>query len=109
MVWEPAVDIYETEKDIVVVLELAGVRQEEIKVAIERNILVVRGERKETSARSRKSYYQMEIHRGSFEKVITLPAPVDPDQTKAFYEEGLLRIVLPKIQREQTLRLRVNK
>jgi HSP20 family protein len=109
MVWEPAVDIYETEKEIVVVLELAGVRQEEIKVAIERNVLVVKGERKETSARSRKSYYQMEIHRGSFEKVITLPSPVDSGQTKAFYEEGLLRIVLPKTQREQTLRLRVKK
>ena len=105
-VWEPAVDVYETKNEVVVTVELAGVRQEEIEVMVEGSTLVVRGARKETATQSRRSYHRMEIHRGFFERDILLPKPVDPEQTKAFYEDGLLKIVLPKAQREQTLQIK---
>jgi len=95
--WEPAIDVYETEKEVVVVVELAGVKQEQISVVAERNILVIRGERKDTSTESHKSYHQIEIHRGPFQRGIQLPTAVDPAKTKASYEDGLLKIMLPKI------------
>ena len=106
-VWEPAVDVYQTEEEIVVTVELAGIRQEEIEVEVEGNTLVVRGERREASAQSRRSYHQMEIQKGSFERSIVLPAPVDREQIRAFYEDGLLKIVLPKAQRDQVLQVRL--
>jgi HSP20 family protein len=106
-IWEPAVDIYETENELVVVIELAGVKQEEISVAVESKSLLVKGVRRESSATSRKSYHQMEIHSGPFEKMVALPAPVNPDQTKAYYDDGLLKIVLPKIKQEPNFRVRI--
>ena len=58
--WEPAIDVYETEKEIVVAVELAGVNLEGIGVALEGNTLVVRGERRETPSPERRSYHRME-------------------------------------------------
>ena len=105
--WEPAIDVYETEEQIVVALELAGMDREKLEVVVESNTLVVRGERRETPPRERRSYHRMEIPKGAFERSIPLPEPVDPDQTRAVFEDGLLRIVLPKVQRGQTLEVRV--
>ncbi len=106
-VWEPAIDIYETEEDVVVLVELAGVKQDEIEIVVDGNTLVIRGERKEAQLRSKRIYYQMEIHKGPFERSILLPATVDPDKTKASYEDGLLEIVLPKVWQEQTIRVKI--
>ena len=108
-VWEPAIDIYETEEDVVVLVELAGVKQDEIEIVVDGNTLVIRGERKEAQLRSKRTYYQMEIHKGLFERSILLPAMVDPDKTKASYEDGLLEIVLPKVWQEQTIRVKILK
>jgi HSP20 family protein len=105
--WKPSVDIYETEKEVVVVAELAGIKQEEINVIIDGNTLVIRGERKEASTPTRRTFYQMEICRGFFERGILLPAAVDPEQARASYKDGFLEIALPKVRREQTLRVKV--
>ncbi len=106
-VWEPAIDVYETEEDIVVLAELAGVLQEEIEVVVEGNTLVIRGERRDTLTTGKRTYYQIEIHKGPFERGIVLPAQVNPGQTRASYQDGLLEIVLPKAQKEQTLRVKI--
>ncbi len=98
--WEPAVDVYETTDEIVVLVELAGLKQDEIEVIVHGNILVIRGERQDIKQGIRRTYYQMEILWGPFERGITLPAVVDANQTKAYYEAGLLEIVLPKIKEE---------
>jgi HSP20 family protein len=105
--WEPAIDVYETETEVVVLVELAGIKQDEIEVVVDGNTLVIRGERKEDALRSKKTYYQMEIQRGPFERGILLPSTVNPDRAKASYEDGLLQIVLPKLQQEQALRVKI--
>jgi len=105
--WEPAIDVYETETEVVALVELAGVKQDEIEVVVDGNTLVVRGERKEATPRSKRTYYQMEIQRGVFERGILLPTTVDPDKTKASYEDGLLEIVLPKLRQEQNLQVKI--
>lgn len=98
--WEPAIDVYETTDDIVVLVELPGLKQEEIEVVVHGNILIIRGERQDIKQGIRRTYYQMEILWGSFEKGITLPSVVDANQTKAYYEAGFLEIVLPKLREE---------
>jgi HSP20 family protein len=105
--WAPAVDVYESENSIVVLLELAGVNQDNIDVTVTGSTLVVRGERSETNPASSKTYYQIEIHRGYFERAILLPCAVDPNRTEASYKDGLLEIVLPKLEEERIMRLRV--
>lgn len=105
--WEPAIDIYEKEREIVVLVELAGVKQDEIEVIIERSTLVVRGVRASTTSQCPKTYHQMEIHHGPFERGILLPAPVEVEQAKASYENGLLEIVLPKLQQKQILKVKI--
>ena len=106
-VWEPAMDVYETENEVVVVVELAGVKEDQISVIAERNTLLIRGERKDTSTQGHKSYHQIEIHVGPFQRGIQLPTAVDPAKAKASCEDGLLRITLPKIA--HTLQMQVVK
>lgn len=106
-VWGPAIDVYETEEELVVLVELAGVRREDIELVADSTTLVVRGERRESPSGKRRSYSQMEIPKGPFERVISLPTAINPDQTRAYWENGLLEILLPKLLEEKTHRVRI--
>jgi len=105
--WEPEIDIYETADNVVVLVELAGLKQEEIEVIVHGSLLVVRGERRDIKQGIRRSYYQMEILWGPFERSINLPVAVDANQTKAYYEGGFLEIVLPKLREETHRRVEI--
>lgn len=98
--WEPAVDICETENELTVVAELAGTN-EDIEIVIDSNTLVIRGTREEVCCGYRRLYHQLEIATGPFERGLQLPIPVDPDGAQISYEDGLLRITLPKRQEIQ--------
>lgn len=106
VVWEPAADIYETEEEVVVVAELAGV-DEGVEIELDGNILIIRGKRTEMSPQCRRIYYRMEIAKGPFEKGMQLPSNVDPQRARVFYEDGLLVVVLPKIQEMRALKVRI--
>jgi len=94
--WLPAIDVYETDKQVVVLVELAGVRAEEIEVLFERNMLTLKGDRKDIKQGIRRTYSQMEILWGPFEREVILPTNVDTERIEAFYEGGILEIILPK-------------
>lgn len=99
--WQPAIDVYETDKDVVVLVELAGLKEDEIEVVVHDNILIIKGERKDSKQGIKRTYSQMEILWGPFERDITLPANVNVNQIKAFYEAGFLEVVLPKLNEER--------
>ncbi len=103
--WEPAVDVYETATEVVVLVELAGVKESDIEIVVNDNSVLIRGQRKEGALREKRKYYQMEIHRGPFQRSILLPARVDTNKTKASFENGILEIVLTKVQQERILRV----
>jgi HSP20 family protein len=106
-VWEPAIDVYETETEVTVLVEIAGLTPEEINIHIEGTTLAIRGERLDTRTNVKRSFRQVEIRRGSFERYVSLPAPVDPDRTRASYKDGLLEIVLVKSQRQESPKVRI--
>ena len=106
-VWEPAIDVYETDEEIVVVAELAGVREENIEIVVDRNTLVIRGDRNTALPSGQRICHQLEIASGPFLRNITLPTPVEPEQTRASYQDGFVRINLPKVRAERTRTVKV--
>lgn len=103
--WQPAIDVYETDREVVVLVELAGIKEAEIEVTVHNGVLTIRGERKDIKQGIKRTYSQMEILWGPFERDITLPANVNVDQIKAFYEAGILEVVLPKLGEEKPRRV----
>jgi len=97
--WRPCVDIYETEDDVVLIAELAGVSREDISVSASEVELYLSGTRREPATHSKKYYHSMEIRTGPFEKLTRLPRRVDPDRIAITLENGLLKIRLPKVKR----------
>jgi HSP20 family protein len=95
-VWSPAVDIYETEHDIVLKAELPEVKQENIDIRLENNTLTLKGERKFEKETKEENYHRMERRYGSFSRSFTLPSTVDQDKIKAEYKDGILTVTLPK-------------
>ena len=93
-VWKPLTDVYETEGSVVVKMEIAGLRDEDLEVAVQGNSLLVSGSRLDSS--ERRAYHQMEIPFGKFEIVIDLPLPVDMENAGAEYKDGFLTVTLPK-------------
>jgi len=98
----PTADVYETEKEIVVRLELAGVKNKDIFVSIRDNLLLIRGFRREEEPRSagaggeRRSYHKMEINVGPFKRNIHLSCEVNPGQMKMSYKLGVLEVRMQK-------------
>jgi HSP20 family protein len=104
---EPATDVYETSDSVVVVVEIAGVKVEEIDISVEGKTLTVRGEREDRQRHLARLYHQMEICCGIFERSVVLPSEVDPQQASATYSDGMLAIVLPKVQQPLARRVRI--
>jgi HSP20 family molecular chaperone IbpA len=93
--WRPPTDIYETVDAIVVVLELAGVDEEDMTVTLFSDLLVIEG-RRQQPVTEMSACHQLGIHYGDFRAEIAMNVPVDHDNVKADYRNGLLKIILQK-------------
>ena len=94
-VWSPPTDLYETQADYIVRVEIAGMHRQDFSVTLEDDVLTIRATR--SDAHERRSYHQMEVRFGEFSSFVTLPGPVDADAAVADYEDGFLTVRLPKI------------
>jgi HSP20 family protein len=95
---EPAVDIAESENESVVVVELPGVKKEDIKISVENGWLTIKGERKSFEPTEKTRVLHREIEYQPFARSIKLPHRVDVNKISAQLENGLLRIFLPKAE-----------
>jgi HSP20 family protein len=95
--WRPDTDIFETPTTIEIVVDLAGVDENDFEMQLFENVLVVEGHRRPPSSLEGAFYHTAGIRHGPFLVEVPLPAPVDPDRVDATYERGLLRITLPKL------------
>jgi HSP20 family protein len=96
--WQPAADVYETEKAVVVRFELAGVARGEVQVTVDRDVLRIRGVRQPRMDADVQRLHQMEIAFGPFERALRIAIPFERDQVSAQLEDGFLRVTLPKRQ-----------
>ncbi len=97
----PRVNLSETEKEYLVSAELPGMNQNDIDVSISRDMLIVRGEKKEEKEENVKGHYRKERSYGSFYRTIALPTEIETDKAEAIYKNGVLSITLPKTKETQ--------
>jgi len=94
--WAPAVDIYETENEVVLTAEIPGIEEKDIEIKVEDNTLTLKGERKFEKETKEENYHRIERAYGSFFRSFTLPTYVDQDRVEAEHENGVLKIHMPK-------------
>jgi HSP20 family protein len=94
--WSPLCDIYETDKEIVLKMELPDMKKEDVHVTLENNVLTLRGERKFEDKVERENYHRIERQYGEFLRSFTLPPFVEGSKILAEFKDGLLTVTLPK-------------
>jgi HSP20 family protein len=103
----PALDMYETDKAVVVEAPLAGVKPENVQVSVQKGVLTVKGQMNNEHEIEEKNYYRKEVRSGSFYREIALPTPVLEDKVIAEFEDGILKITAPKAQPTEAKKVEV--
>ncbi|MFA6253120.1 MAG: Hsp20/alpha crystallin family protein [Patescibacteria group bacterium] len=104
----PAVDVYEDKDNVVVEATLAGIKPEDVSIGVNDDVLTIEGRRQSTSEVDEKNYYRKEVRTGSFHRSVLLPVSVHSDKAEANFENGLLRIVLPKEAQAKSKNIKIN-
>lgn len=94
--WAPAVDIYETENELVLKADLPAIDEKDLDIRVENNTLTIRGERKFEREVKEENYLRVERTYGSFSRSFGLPNTVDTEAIKAEYKNGVLKVEMPK-------------
>ena len=105
--WAPAVDIFEKGDDLVIRAELPGISRDEIEINIEENTLTLRGERKQDVEADEGKSYRSERTFGVFTRRFSLPTTVDAGRISATCKDGVLEIVLPKMEQAKPRRIEI--
>lgn len=101
------VDVYQTASEIVIKTMVAGVKPEDLDVAITRDSVTIRGKREEDRTMSGEDYFHRELYWGSFSRTIILPEEIDVDEAEAIEKYGLLVLRLPKVDKNRQTKLKV--
>jgi len=106
--WAPAVDIYETENELVIKADLPEITEKELDVRVENNMLTIRGERKFEEKVKEENYLRIERTYGSFSRSFSLPNTVNTEAIKAEYKNGVLTVEMPKRAESKPKQVKVN-
>jgi HSP20 family protein len=106
--WAPAVDIYESEHELVVKADLPDIDPKDLDIRVENNILTIRGERKFEKKVNEDNYLRVERAYGSFARSFTLANTVNSDAIKAEYQNGVLTLSIPKKEEAKPKQIKVN-
>lgn len=105
----PETDVIEVEDEIRVITEMPGLKREDIDIDLENNLLTIRGEKREDRAEGEANgtYHLAERRYGQFSRSFVLPRDVDPDRIAARFEDGVLKITIPKSERARRRRIQI--
>jgi HSP20 family protein len=104
--WSPALDLYQNNDNLVAVIELPGMRKEDIEISLHDGTLTISGERKSSSSNG-ETAERTERYVGSFRRSISLPARVEVSKVSAIYRDGILTVTLPKAEEAKPKRIDV--
>jgi HSP20 family protein len=107
-VWAPAVDMHETKDDLVLTMEVPGVRDKDVAVSITGDLLSIKGERRFEHDVKEQQLLHVERAYGKFERLVQLPIPVQADKVKASYRDGILEVRLPKTEEIKPKEIKVD-
>jgi HSP20 family protein len=106
--FNPRVNVTEREKEFEITAELPGMAENDIDISLSRDVLTIKGEKKQETEDKGDNYYRMERSYGKFSRVIPLPADrVDNDNVEATFKNGVLTIILPKLEEAQQISRRI--
>jgi HSP20 family protein len=105
--WMPAVDIRESEDALTLLAELPGVKREDVAITLENNVLTIAGERKFERDVKEDSFHRIERAYGTFSRSFTLPSNVKFDKVEASFEDGVLRVTLPKVEEAKPRKIEI--
>lgn len=105
--WSPALDLYQNKDNVVAVVELPGMRKEEIEISLHDRTLTISGERRKESSNG-EGAERSERYVGKFRRSIALPTRVDANKVSATYRDGILTVVLPKAEEAKPKQIRVS-
>jgi HSP20 family protein len=105
--WAPALDISERKDAYLVTVELPGLKPEDLDITMEDGLLTIQGERQFTSESSEQQFHRVERSYGAFRRSITLPAHVMAEGIQASFEDGVLQILVPKMEEAKPKRIQV--
>ena len=103
----PAVDMYETEGEVMVKASLPGLKPEEVDITITGNALEIRGETKEETEEKRGDYFYKERSYGAFQRSLTLPVEIKADEAEATFENGVLTLKVPKVEQAKAKQIKI--
>jgi HSP20 family protein len=104
----PKVDVIDRDEEVVVRAEVPAVKKEDIEVSISGNMVTIKGETKKEEKEEKGDYYRSEISRGSFSRMVSLPADVDESKAKASLKDGVLELTLPKVEKAKRRTIKVD-
>ncbi|BFT94217.1 MAG: hypothetical protein MNSN_08690 [Minisyncoccus archaeiphilus] len=102
------IDVYETEKELVVQSAISGIRTEDLDISLENDMLIIKGERPDPNESKSKKYFIRECYFGPFTREIILPREIDTSKIKAEIKEGILTIKMVKIERAKNKRINLD-
>ena len=105
--WVPPVDIFEEDHAIRIMAEIPGVRPDDVKLTVENNVLTIQGTKQQVAEERTDRVHRYERTYGAFERSFTLPTTVDANAIKASYENGVLTVTLPKVERAKPRQIEV--
>ena len=105
--WSPALDLYETGDHLVALVEVPGMRKEDIEISLHDGTLTISGERKQEGTNG-ETAQRTERYVGTFRRNITLPTRVDAGKVSATYENGILKVTLPKAEEAKPKQIQVS-
>ena len=108
--WSPAVDIFETDNDLVLKADLPDVDPKNVAIQLENGTLTLKGERRFEDQKNGKGFHRIERSYGSFTRAFSLPDTVDGENVKADYKNGVLTVTLPKkeVAKPRTINVEIN-
>ncbi len=106
--WSPALDLYQNNDNVVAVIELPGMRKEEIEISLHDGMLTISGERKRESSSNGDNAERTERYIGAFRRSIALPTRVDANKVSATYRDGILTVTLPKAEEVKPKQIQVS-
>ena len=106
--WSPALDLYQSNDNVIAVVELPGMRKEEIEISLHDGTLTVSGERKRKSSSNGEKAERTERYTGTFRRSIAVPTRVDANKVSATYRDGILTVTLPKAEEVKPKQIQVS-